>query len=317
MENSDLRERALLVKLTTKKFGINKKDRDATEETAIAQKADIKSTAVVKQIIPKQNAQYKALTSFMDKMTNTFRAMTGEWDGDWRIVSGKGYGSVKEFTEECTMKIESLKEDFRKALPDIMTKLPQDHVGLGKMYDARNYPEIDEIVGSFKVIFDTDVIPERSNNLMIGLDDDRIEKLITDANAKDVQRTKDLNAHTHGRVSKALTGMIESLDNFGDEIENSKRTKTFRDTLVSNMADVADVLKGLNIAGDPAMDKLADDITAKLTKVDAPALRGAKVKGDNRTPEMIEQDASALRKEVSEKAKEIADDLDGVFGIAS
>ena len=317
MINSDLRQRALLVKLNTKRFGISKKDKTATMDAADANNANVSSMSVVKQIIPKKNPAYNALDSYMSKMTNAFRKLTGEWDGEWRIVSGQGFGAVNEFVDNIKMEIERLKEDLRKAMPQILADAPRDHVGLGKMYDAADYPEIDVIIDAFQVVFDSDIIPERSNNLMIGLDDARIEKLVTEANAKDVQRTKDLNAHTHGRVSEALSGMIESLDTFGDEIDNSKRTRTFRDTLVSNMADVADVLKGLNIGGDPALDKLADDITAKLTKVDAPALRGAKVKGDNRTPEMIDKDASDLRKKVSGRAKELVNDLEGVFGIAS
>ena len=314
MINSDLRQRALLVKLTTKRFGISKKDQSATTETAVAQSASESSVSVVKQTIPRNNPQYKALDKFMSKSTNAFRNMCGEWDGDWKIISGPGFGPLNEFVDNVKMEVERLKVELRKALPSILANAPRE---LGKMYDARDYPEVDVIIDAFQVVFDSDIIPERSNNLMIGLDDERIEKLVTEANAKDVQRTKDLNAHTHGRVSEALNGMIESLDTFGEDIDNSKRTRTFRDTLVSNMADVADVLKGLNIGGDPALDKLADDITAKLTKVDAPALRGAKVKGDNRTPEMIEKDASDLRKEVSDRAKELANDLDGVFGIAS
>ena len=311
---SDIRERALLVKVSTAKFGTQRKDQAATRQTADDQNAEKASVSVTKSLIPKNNPQLKALVRQMSAVSNLFRFMTGPWDENFRIISAKKYGKLREALDAHLMTVEELKDDLRQALPTILADAPRH---LGNMYDENQYPDIDTIIDAFRITIDTEVIPDRSKHILVGLDDDRVEKLISDANSKDNQRAKELHTHTHGVVSDALTNMISSLENFGDGIENSNRTKTFRDTLVSNMADVADVLKGLNISNDPALDKLADDIIDNLTSASAPILRGDKIKGDNRTAEMIEKDAADLRKEISGKAKEIADDLDGVFGIAS
>lgn len=315
MSNSDLRERALLVKLSTSKFGTQRKDQDATSQTANDQNATKASVTVTKSLIPKDCPELKALVKEMAAVSNIFRMLTGPWDENgFRIIAGTAFAALQETIEGYTLKIDSLKEDLRKAMPQIIADAPR-HLGL--MFDASQYPPIGEIVDSFNIVFDIETIPDRSDVLQIGLDQDRIDRLVKDATAKDVQRTKDLTVHTHTVVSEAISGMIDSLDNFGDEIENSKRTKTFRDTMVTNIENVTSTLKGLNITGDPALDALADNITAKLTKISAPALRGDKIKGDNRTAVMIEKDAADLREAVSKSAKQISEDLDGVFGIAS
>ena len=59
---------------------------------------------------------------------------------------------------------------------------------------------------------------------------------------------------------------------------------------------------------------MAKKIAAKLATVEASELRGDKIKGDTRTDARREADAATKREEVAEYAKEILDDLDGVFG---
>jgi hypothetical protein len=80
------------------------------------------------------------------------------------------------------------------------------------------------------------------------------------------------------------------------------------------MAALADTLPGLNVTGDPALDKLAKDIAAKLTVINAAELRGDKVKGDNRSKERVEAEAASKREETADAAAEILNDLDGIFG---
>lgn len=269
---------------------------------------------MTKSLIPSDTPELKAIVRLMGVISNVYRFHTGPWDEAYRIISGVKFAELRETIDQLTLELDQEKENLRKAMPRILADAPRK---LGTMFDASQYPSIDEIIDAYSVTFETEVIPDRSKNIMIGLDNDRVEKLIDDANAKDVRRTQELAEHTHGVVASALSGMIESLNSYGVEIEDSKRTKTFRDTMVTNIADIADVIKGLNITGDAAQDALADTIKAKLTSVSAAVLRGDKVKGDNRTPEMIEKDAADMRKTISADAKVLFDDLDGIYGIAS
>ena len=52
-----------------------------------------------------------------------------------------------------------------------------------------------------------------------------------------------------------------------------KATGTFHDTLVSNVTELADILPGLNLAQDPALDAMARRLREDLASVDADTLR--------------------------------------------
>ena len=108
--------------------------------------------------------------------------------------------------------------------------------------------------------------------------------------------------------------MIDALKTYGDALPDTKRTSTFRDSLVKRMAALADTLPALNIMGCPKLDKLAKDIAAELTVVSSAELRGDAVKGDNKSAERAEAEASNKREATVKAAENILSDLDGVFG---
>ena len=309
----DLRQRAILVRVNTSMFGTQKKDKDATASTASQYGASVDQVAVTKSIINRKNPLFKKIDKIKGLIRNTHLSLTGCWDDNFRIITTKKYAMWRSTMDELISDFNEAVDLFVKARPDIVAEA-QDN--LGSLYDASLIPTSEEIREAFFAGVDTEVLPDRGNALL-DLDKVQMDRIVSDANAADQQRIETLAAETHQTVREELASMVDALRAYGDELPDTKRTRTFRDSLVKRMASLADTLPGLNITGDPKLDKLAKDIAANLTTISAAELRGDKVKGDNRTPERIEADAATKREATANAAENILSDLDGIFGDAA
>tara|TARA_R110000751_G_scaffold181434_1_gene288155 strand:- start:309 stop:1265 length:957 start_codon:yes stop_codon:yes gene_type:complete len=312
-DTSDLRKRAILVRVDTKILGTQKKDKEATAKAAADYSAKEDQVFVGKSIINKKNPLYKRIDKIKGQIRNTHVSLTGPWQDDgFRIIAAKRYSTWAKTIEEMQLEFYDAVDQFVKSYDDLKSEAKQN---LGTLYDEDLYPSADGIRDSFIISTETEVLPDRTNTI-IDLDTDRTNKIVKDALANDAKRVASLTNDTHERVADELTRMIDSLTEYGDEIDGSKRSRTFRNTLVKRIAGLADTLPGLNVTGDPRLDKLAKDISAKLTKVSVEDLRGDKKPGDNRTDEQRHADAADKREQVAAAATDIANDLANVFGAA-
>ena len=306
----DIRKRAILVKVKTSILGTQKKDQEATTKAALDHNANRDQIFVGKSIINNKNPLFKMIVKIRGLIRNTHLTSTGPWDDDWRVLTTKKYGSYRQVIEDLFAQAWEAVDEFIKYYEDIKAEAK---INLGDLYDESLYPSADHLRASFSFELETEVLPDRANTIL-DLDKARTDKIIADAQALDNKRVETLTDHTHKVVREELEGMVAALAEFGDAIPDTKRTRTFRDSLTKRMAALADTLPGLNITGDVKLDKLAKKIAAKLTIADAAELRGDKKKGDNRTDARREAEAATKREEVSDDAKKILDDLDGVFG---
>ena len=69
-------------------------------------------------------------------------------------------------------------------------------------------------------------------------------------------------------MHKALTSMSERLD-----YTDKENKKIFRDTLVSNVTDIVDMMRGFNITNDPTMTAAANHLEEAMRVVTPDALR--------------------------------------------
>jgi len=306
----DLRQRAILVKVNTSLFGTQKKDKDATASTADQYGASVDQVAVTKSIINRKNPLFKNIDKIKGQIRNSHLAMTGCWNDDFRIITTPKYTMWRSTMDELISDFNDAVDQFVRARSDIIAEA-QDN--LGTLYDPSLIPTADEMREAFFAGVETEVLPDRGN-AMLDLDKAQMDRIVADANAADQQRIETLATETHDKVRKELENMIDALKTYGDALPDTKRTSTFRDSLVKRMAALADTLPALNITGCPKLDKLAKDIAAELTVVSSAELRGDAVKGDNRPAERAEAEASTKREATVKAAENILADLDGVFG---
>jgi hypothetical protein len=305
-----LRERALLVKLETTMFGLTKTHKEISAEAAASRNADASRIRGIVQLIDKRGP-YRAVKQHRDWATQLHRTQSGAFEDakGWRIISTKGFPTYRDALEQCQRDFNRAADEFATNWGDIVAEAKS---ALGGAFDPEMYPSADAVRAKFSMEMRTRTLPE-FGHIMMDLSDEFVAKLQAEATAIERAGLDNLRRDTAKKVSEGLTGLIDALNRHGVQAEGMSRKGSFKDTLIDNVAKIAQALPGLNVEDDPAIAKLASDVAA-LTITSPAQLRGEKTKGDNRTDAQREADAAKLRKELAAAAQDIAADLDGIFG---
>lgn len=178
-------------------------------------------------------------------------------DSGTRLITRKLF---TKFMEEHSALREAFYSEVNTLLDvKYLTARDQAQFRMGTMFDPDDYPSIDVLRRKFYISLDIDGITTAYN----ATDDFRLEA------SEDV---------TQSRVTKAMAGLYEKLSKplarFAETM--SEEDKIFRDTTVSNLRDIAEVLPMLNFTDDPNLAALSERISKSLTRYEAKDLRDNK-----------------------------------------
>jgi hypothetical protein len=297
-DKADLIKRNLQVKLEIDALGMSKKDKGATEAMLREQGASRKAAAVIKNIYNPDNPILKKIKTQRGLLRNTHVSLTGPWeDTGFRIITAKAYDGYKKQMDELVDEFNASVEDFVRHRDDIVADAQGSSFNLGKMFDESEYPSKEQIRAAFRAEVITEVIPDRSR-IELDMDKERTQKIVDEATGREQERVQELLSHVANSVKDELTKMHEALSRHGVKEEGNQRAQGFRDTLVPRMQKLAALIPSLNITGDPALDKLGQEIAEKLCVVPSAELR--------KDPEAREQ--------VAKDAEELLGNLDHIFG---
>jgi hypothetical protein len=187
-------------------------------------------------------------------------ARTLAWTDDgYRILSSSGYFAYNQ-------EIMALKAQYDAAVQSFLTGYPEyvkdARVRLNGLFRDEDYPTLRQLEQKFG--FDIAVVP------MPDAADFRVD-LGTAETARikaDIQASVDATVHNAmkevwSRVHDAISHMAERLKAYTVD-SNGKVQNHFRDTLVSNINELLDLLPTLNLTRDGNLDAIAADIRNKI-----------------------------------------------------
>ena len=280
-----LSDRAMLTHLHQGCWSGSKHDKQVTEDTATAHHADTKEAGrYSKQIIPRK--YLGKLFSTMRVSRSTHRFLTLPWDDSGtRILTAQGYMHYAEQMRLHRLTVEAATKEFIKNYPDYINGAK---VILGKMFNPEDYPQGGELTGKFYIDVEITQIPEAAD----------FRTKLADNTVKAI--TKDIERRTNARIEAAVqdvfkrvvdvTGkMSAKLKEFDPGDATYKADGLFRDSLVYNVLELADLLPSLNITQDQRLDDLSKQLKDDLVAY---------------SPEILRVDAKK-RKETADKAAKL------------
>lgn len=284
---------AVLIDLSISTWTGRKLDKRASHEVTAANNAARGVAAVHKRLLG-DCAELDAVQKFAANARNAHYAMTMPWsDLGMRLCPTKKYidsnGYERTMTELQT-EFFRLTEAFLNAYD---WEIQNAQLKLGALFSSDDYPSRDSLAAKFKFRFVAIPLPDAGDwRLDIGNEAatamrEQYEKFYGD-------QLREAMADVWKRAHEALTKMSERLDYADDTTK-----KVFRDTLVTNVQEIVDLLDTMNITADPAM-------TEAHKRLDA-AMQGI-------TPEALREDAylrSTTKRQVDEVRK-IIDSLPGL-----
>lgn len=284
---------AVLIDLSISTWTGRKLDKRASHEVTTANNAARGVAAVHKRLLG-DCAELDAVQKFAANARNAHYAMTMPWsDLGMRLCPTKKYIDANGYERTMT----ELQTEFARLTEAFLNaydwEIQNSQLKLGALFSSEDYPSRDSLASKFKFRFVAIPLPDAGDwRLDIGNEAaasmrEQYEKFYGD-------QLKDAMADVWKRAHEALTKMSERLD-----YADSTTKKVFRDTLVTNVQEIVDLLDTMNITADPAM-------TEAHQRLDA-AMQGI-------TPDTLREDAylRAQTKRQVDDVRKIIDNLPGL-----
>lgn len=255
---------AMLVEILISKWTGRKFDKSASEYVENANKAHVGMANVHKKLLG-DCPQLIAIHKHVGNSYNIHRSMTLPWsDSGIRLVPTSTYFKYNTQITELKDQFDKLCDDFYAVYDQ---SIQQAKTTLGDLFQSDNYPSLEVIMSKFRWRMNYIPLPE-SGDFRVDIGNEGLKEVQEQYSSFYTEQIgRAMNDAWH-RLHDVLSRMSERLDYSGDEDK-----KVFRDTLVTNVSDLVDLLDGFNLTNDPKMKTMKVKLSKALRGVTPDALR--------------------------------------------
>jgi len=290
-KESAISKRAMLVTVTVHRWKPQVTDEVVSKK--VAEDHGAKSTAgkYRKRLFPKDT--FFDTASIENEIRREFWDRTLPWSDDsGRILLNVGY---LPFTQKINELTDKFNAEWRKVLasPEAYKALiERAEKEFGTLFDPALYPSYEDACAKFGVTVRVKPIPT-GQDLRVDVGDQELERLQRELN-EDAQKTiQEAMKTVWGRLSEVVEHMVKRLNAYSIDPETGKTQNTFRDSLVTNITELLDLLPSLNVTQDSKLFEFEQAIRKTLVVHPASVLR----------------DDEKIRKSVAVQAQEILDKM--------
>lgn len=257
---NELTKNAMLVDLYIGSWAGQKVDRTITEEVLTNKEAERDAGRFTKNTVPKE--ELKALNANTSQLRAMHYHFTLPWMNDGaRILPVTLYPQYKKRVAELVREREELVEDFiSNRYPKIKANAKKR---LGRLFSNDDFPAPETLRSRFRVNPRVFPVPS-SDDFRVKLSAKERDKVKQEMNKQISATVSDSVMEAYRRVHKQLSRLQERL---------ADKEAVFRDSLITNIKELADILPAFNITGDPELEKLAQELKDRFASRDPSALR--------------------------------------------
>jgi hypothetical protein len=254
---------AMLVELSIRNWAGRKLDKSASQKVTIDNRASTGVANVNKKLLG-DCAELSAVLKFAANVRNSHYAMTMPWsDTGLRLLPTSQYFKYNEQMIALKAEYFRLVEEF---LSSYGWEITQAQVKLGDLFNPDEYPSAASLQSKFGFGFTYIPLPE-AGDWRIDIESDAKEELAQHYQSYYRRQLEAAMADVNQRAYDVLIRMSERLD-----YEDNEK-KVFRDSLVTNVLEIADLMDACNLTSDPAMKGNAQTLRDLLRGIDADDLR--------------------------------------------
>ena len=298
----DLNRDAMLAGLRITAWSGRLYDREASDHVAVHHDASASAGRYNKRLLPK--AAFAALTATMSEARTRHYANSLPWDDKGaRLLTVANYEHYTELMDALRERVVRQRARF---IEDYDDYVGQARLDLGKLFRIEDYPSKDALQDRFSIRYRIAPVPDADHFIAKLASDD------TDRVKRDIERH--IEEQLHDAVGDLYRRLAEAVERVSERLEEDENGKplVFRDTMISNIRDLVDVVPRLNIFGDDRLTRLCEQVKDRIANVEPDSLRPSKT-FDPVARAHVKRDAEALMEQFagyfsppSEPAREVA-----------
>lgn len=285
-----LSERAMLTTLRLGVWSGKLHDQEVTEEISESHKADLKDAgSYSKQIVSRKFLG--PVLSVGRVVSQTHKLLTLPWDDNGtRILTAVGHA---HYTEQMRLRRHAFEASAIQFCKGLQEYIQEAKVRLGTMFDPEDYPTKDELKDKFFMDVEISNIPD-SGDFRTKLSDASVKAIVKDMEQRSDARVEKALNEVFQRVYGVAEKMVERLREYKPAEEGKPSENRFKDSLVYNCKELADLLPALNINGDPRVEELSKRIIDDLVE-HSPEILRTNERIRNKTADKAEQILKKVR----------------------
>ena len=267
----DLSRRAMLVSVTIKLEGLlgERRDRGASELVENHYLVASRRAKDSKYLIDRKHPKVKAVIAAAQQVRAVMYRYTFPWgDSNLRLLPVKAHDEFKHALDKALDDLKDCQEQYLQVYPMLVKMSESD---LGGLFDKNEYPHVDRVRTMFKASTGYWPMPEGGHFVadIAALAAKEARETIEHDNAV---RTSQAINELIARVEQTVTIFVDKLAAYRKDEATNKSYGIFRDSLVSNVKDMARLIRTLNFTDAPELNDLAKHVE-RLGAYSAEALR--------------------------------------------
>ena len=274
---------AMLVSLRIAAWSGRLYDRQASNHVAAHHDASASAGRYNKRLLPK--AAFAALTATMSQARSDHYANSLPWDDQGsRLLTVANY-------ERYTGLMDGLRErmvrERARFIEDYDDNIDQARLDLGRLFRIEDYPSKEALHGRFGIRYRIVPVPDADHFMAKLASDD------TDRVKRDIERQ--IEERLHDAVGDLYRRLGEAVDRVSERLQEGEDGKplVFRNSMISNIRDLVDVVPRLNIFGDDRLAQLCQEVKDRIAHADPDTIRPSPQFNPN-VRHQVKRDADAL-----------------------
>lgn len=256
---SQVHSRVMLVELRVSQWSARKIDKKAADQVAQQNNLDSRTGTYYKSLI--EGAALEDIKRLVTKARTAHWRRTLPWsDAGPRVLSNLAYIDYMQEMANYGLQFDKLVGTFIAEYPLLRQEASRL---LGGLFNDDDYPDLQRVADKFS--FSTNVMPlPMGDDFRCDIGVDEVQRIRQEIEATTTASVQSAVRDAYERVSKVVEAYIDRLAG----------TETiFRDSLVENARDLAEVLPALNVTNDPRLAAIASTLKDKLCAHDPDVLR--------------------------------------------
>lgn len=255
----------MLCSLSISMWSARKHDREASEEIASIHGAKSDAGRYNKVLLPKE--ALAEIQRIVSEARHEHCFMTLPWGDDgYRVLPAAAYldhvAKMRNLSGRFSPAVDALVSRFEDLVRAARTRL-------NGLFREEDYPSVAELRSKFS--FETKVIPlPDANDFRVCLGDEEKERIKRQITASVEASLQAASRDLWQRLYEAVKHMADRLSAY--RVTEAGIEHPFRDTVVSNLVRLVEVLPKLNVTRDPELERLTAQVGASLV-VDPKELR--------------------------------------------
>jgi len=255
---------AMLIELNISHWIGSKKDKRASDEVAHSNNAIKGSVRAIKDLLH-DNADLRAVTRHVSATRDMHSHMTLPWSNSGlRLVSTAQYfkynQAMTEMQNEFERLVSAVLTNYNDAVIDMQLKL-------GHLFSHDDYPTLEELTRKFRFKLSYMPLPD-SGDFRVDIGNEALAEMKQKYEEFYTEQYERAMNDVWTRLHKYLQKMSERLD-----YKEHEKKKIFRDTLVGNVNEMIELLRGCNVTNSVQMRAMADNLEEAMSGVPPDALR--------------------------------------------